>query len=43
MGGQVSGEYRRVSDFTFDDQGNRYEKINFFPDADLRRQLRRRI
>jgi TonB family protein len=31
MGGQVSGEYRRVSDFTFDDQGNRYEKINFFP------------
>ena len=31
MGGQVTGEYRRVSDFTFDDQGNRYEKINFFP------------
>lgn len=31
MGGQVSGEYHRVSDFTFDDQGNRYEKINFFP------------
>jgi len=31
MGGQVSGEYRRVSDFTFDDQGNRFEKINFFP------------
>jgi len=31
MGGQVSGEYRRVSDFTFDDRGNRYEKINFFP------------
>jgi TonB family protein len=31
MGGQVVGEYRRVSDFTFDDQGNRYEKINFFP------------
>jgi len=31
MGGQVAGEYRRVSDFTFDDQGNRYEKINFFP------------
>jgi len=31
MGGQVTGEYRRVSDFTFDDQGNRYEKINFAP------------
>ncbi|HEX6187241.1 MAG TPA: energy transducer TonB, partial [Pyrinomonadaceae bacterium] len=31
MGGQVIGEYRRVSDFTFDDQGNRFEKINFFP------------
>ena len=31
MGGQVSGEYHRVSDFTFDNQGNRYEKINFFP------------
>ena len=31
MGGQVVGEYHRVSDFTFDDKGNRYEKINFFP------------
>lgn len=31
MGGQVVGEYHRVSLFTFDDQGNRYEKINFFP------------
>ena len=31
MGGQVTGEYHRVSYFTFDDQGNRYEKINFFP------------
>jgi TonB family protein len=31
MGGQVTGEYHRVSDFTFDNQGNRYEKINFFP------------
>lgn len=31
MGGQVMGEYHRVSDFTFDDQGNRFEKINFFP------------
>ncbi|PWT94794.1 MAG: hypothetical protein C5B55_02175 [Blastocatellia bacterium] len=31
MGGQITGEYHRVSTFTFDDQGNRYEKINFFP------------
>src|SRR5256884_4495350 len=31
MGGQVVGEYHRVSDFTFDDKGNRFEKINFFP------------
>ena len=31
MGGQVTGEYHRVSLFTFDDQGNRYEKISFFP------------
>src|SRR4051812_5216255 len=25
MGGQVSGEYHRISYFTFDDKGNRYE------------------
>jgi TonB family protein len=31
MGGQVIGEYHCVSNFTFDDQGNRYEKIIFFP------------
>src|SRR5438067_11824950 len=31
MGGQVIREYHRVSDFTFDDKGTRYEKINFFP------------
>jgi len=31
MGGQVVGEYHRVSNFTFDDQGARYEKITFFP------------
>src|ERR1044072_2676981 len=31
MGGQVIGEYHRVSNFTFDNQGNRYEKISFFP------------
>ena len=31
MGGQVMGEYHRISTFTFDDQGNRYEKISYFP------------
>ena len=31
MGGQVTGEYHRVSLFTFDDAGTRFEKINFFP------------
>ncbi|HEV7474114.1 MAG TPA: hypothetical protein VGN90_08695 [Pyrinomonadaceae bacterium] len=31
MGGQITGEYHRVSLFTFDDSGNRYEKINYFP------------
>jgi TonB family protein len=35
MGGQVIGEYHRVSQFTFDDQGNRFEKINFFPMSTL--------
>lgn len=33
MGGQVIGEYHRVSHFTFDDSGNRYEKIDYFPIA----------
>lgn len=31
MGGQIAGEYHRVSNFTFDDSGNRFEKIVFFP------------
>ncbi|MCA1555169.1 MAG: hypothetical protein LC747_00590 [Acidobacteria bacterium] len=31
MGGQISGEYRRVSRFVFDDNGKRYEKILLFP------------
>jgi hypothetical protein len=30
-GGQVSGEYLRVSSFVFDDSGNRFEKILKFP------------
>jgi hypothetical protein len=35
MGGQITGEYRRVSNFTFDDSGNRFEKISFFPMSTL--------
>jgi hypothetical protein len=31
MGGQVTGEYHRVSHFVMDDSGNRFEKIDFFP------------
>lgn len=31
MGGQVVGEYHRVSNFTFDDKGTRFERIGFFP------------
>jgi hypothetical protein len=31
MGGQITGEYHRVSQFTFDDSGVRYEKISYFP------------
>ena len=33
MGGQITGEYRRVSTFVFDDQGNRFERISFAPIA----------
>lgn len=35
MGGQITGEYHRVSFFTFDDSGNRFEKISFFPTPTL--------
>lgn len=35
MGGQITGEYHRVSYFTFDDSGNRFEKISFFPQSTL--------
>ncbi len=31
MGGQIVGEYHRVSRFVMDDKGNRFEKILFFP------------
>ena len=36
FGGQITGEYHRVSQFTFDDKGQRYEKINFFPAPTLK-------
>jgi hypothetical protein len=36
MGGQISGEYRRVSRFVFDDSGKRYEKIELFPLSTLK-------
>lgn len=35
LGGQITGEYRRDSNFTFDDQSNRYEKITFMPASTL--------
>lgn len=31
LGGQIASEYHRVSQFTFDDSGNRFEKIIYFP------------
>ncbi|MGB7926070.1 MAG: hypothetical protein WCF57_22715 [Pyrinomonadaceae bacterium] len=36
VAGQITGEYHRVSDFSFDDSGNRFEKITFFPMSTLR-------
>lgn len=35
IGGEITGEYHRVSQFVFDDQGNRYEKITYFPTSTL--------
>ncbi|MCU1268462.1 MAG: hypothetical protein JWM21_4780 [Acidobacteria bacterium] len=35
MGGQVDGEFHRISYFTFDDKGNRYEKIVMAPMSTL--------
>lgn len=34
-GGQISGEYRRVSQFSLDDRGELFEKITFFPQPTL--------
>ena len=35
MGGQITGEYKRVSRFVFDDKGNRFEKILHMPVSTL--------
>lgn len=35
MGGQVAGEFHKISTFTFDDQGNRYEKVTYAPMSTL--------
>jgi hypothetical protein len=35
LGGGITGEYHRVSQFTFDDSGERFEKISFFPASTL--------
>lgn len=35
MGGQITGEYHRVSQFVFDDHDERFEKITFFPQPSL--------
>jgi len=35
IGGQITGEYHRISQFVFDDKGTRYEKITYFPPATL--------
>ena len=34
-GDQVTGEYRRTSQFVFDDAGQRFERITFFPQPTL--------
>jgi muconolactone delta-isomerase len=35
MGGGITGEYRRVSQFSLDDRGELFEKITFFPQPTL--------
>jgi len=35
MGGQISGEYHRVSQFSIDDRGELFERITFFPQPTL--------
>ena len=36
MGGQISGEYRRTSNFTFGDDGRRFERVTFAPMSSLK-------
>jgi hypothetical protein len=31
LGGEITGEYQRTSQFTFDGEGNRFERITHFP------------
>src|SRR5919112_1567341 len=35
MGGQVTGEYSRTSQFVFNDAGERFERITYFPQPTL--------
>jgi len=35
MGGQITGEYHRTSQFVFNDNNERFEKITFFPQPTL--------
>jgi hypothetical protein len=35
MGGQITGEYNRVSQFTFNDSAERFERITYFPQPTL--------
>lgn len=35
MGGQITGEYHRTSQFVFNDSNERFEKITFFPQPTL--------
>ncbi len=35
MGGQITGEYHRTSQFVFDDRSERFEKITYFPQPTL--------
>lgn len=35
LGGQITGEYHRVSRYSFSNAGERFEKITFFPPATL--------
>jgi hypothetical protein len=36
IGGQVTGDYHRVSDIVYDDRGERVEKITYFPSPTLK-------